>query len=152
MKQVHKGIQRQLSLYKDEKRGATFVAVQSPRGTCHVSLPFLFPSSLEIFCDSVKKWPFHSRFLFPHCWYARLVRFSHGCYSRVRPVSFEVSKRWSELKLFFFFTLWMVVAVVTCTLFSIGNELELKPWSNITSMSSLFFRFELKQYYIIRLI
>ena len=44
MKQVHKGIQRQLSLYKDEKRGATFVAVQSPRGacvTCHFLSSFL---------------------------------------------------------------------------------------------------------------
>ena len=42
MKQVHKGIQRQLSLYKDEKRGATFVAVQSPRGAWPMSLPFFF--------------------------------------------------------------------------------------------------------------
>ena len=31
-RQVHRGIQRLLSSYKDEKRGPTLIAVQSPMG------------------------------------------------------------------------------------------------------------------------
>ena len=30
--QVYRGIQRMLSAYKDEKRGPTYIAVQSPHG------------------------------------------------------------------------------------------------------------------------
>lgn len=33
VRQVHRGIQRLLMAYKDEKRGPTFIAVQSPQGT-----------------------------------------------------------------------------------------------------------------------
>ena len=32
VRQVHRTIQRLLSVYKDEKRGPTFIAVQSPKG------------------------------------------------------------------------------------------------------------------------
>ena len=32
VRQVHRGIQRLLVAYKDEKRGPTFIAVQSPYG------------------------------------------------------------------------------------------------------------------------
>ena len=33
--QVYRGIQRMLSAYKDEKRGPTYIAVQSPHGTIY---------------------------------------------------------------------------------------------------------------------
>ena len=32
VRQVHRAVQRLLSVYKDEKRGPTFIAVQSPKG------------------------------------------------------------------------------------------------------------------------
>ena len=38
--QVYRGIQRMLSAYKDEKRGPTYIAVQSPHGM-NIFLPIL---------------------------------------------------------------------------------------------------------------
>ena len=47
--QVYRGIQRMLSAYKDEKRGPTYIAVQSPHGM-NISLPILanFSPALKI--------------------------------------------------------------------------------------------------------
>lgn len=38
VRQVYRSIQRSLSAYKDEKRGPTYIAIQSPQGKINNSL------------------------------------------------------------------------------------------------------------------
>ena len=55
--QVYRGIQRMLSAYKDEKRGPTYIAVQSPHGM-NISLPIL--AYISCFCRRLLTFHFFS--------------------------------------------------------------------------------------------